>query len=179
MDAASNAPSGSHGEAGPPPGAHDGTGTQPVLALVEGADGRQVSGSHLPGPQGRTHGLRLARVEREAVFREARGEARPIVVVGDAEEEGGVVALVPQQPQRPAQNPESKATPAMLGVGADAGDAADGEDGGAHSHTPIHDPEARNGLALVKDFDLPASLDARDGRGVVSHDQRGSAGRVT
>ena len=39
-----------------------------------------------------------------------------------------------------------------------AGNAADGDDGGAHSHTAIDDPEARNGFALVEDFDLPASL---------------------
>ena len=46
----------------------------------------------------------------------------------------------------------------MLVVGTDAGNAADGDDGGAHSHTAIDDPEARNGFALVEDFDLPASL---------------------
>jgi hypothetical protein len=92
------------------------------------------------------------------VFREACGKAYTIIIIRDTEEEGGVVALVLQQPQRPVQHPESKATSAMLVVGTDAGNAADGDDGGAHSHTAIDDPEARNGFALVEDFDLPANL---------------------
>ena len=147
---------GAHGEALPPTAAHHRGGASDVGGCVEPAHRGQVPRAHGPRLQRRDGSPGFSRGQGQAVLRHAGGEADAVVEVLDAEEEGGLVAFVGHQLLRPPKDADRQASPAMGGVGADAGDAPGADHGGADAHAPVGDPQPRDRPALVEDLHLPA-----------------------